>query len=40
MLVGMYSVMADTTPDTSNKNRMAIAVRFVDKNEEGKECIL
>ena len=25
----MYSVMADTTPDTSNKNRLAVPVRYV-----------
>jgi hypothetical protein len=25
----MFSVMADTTPDTSNKDRLAVAVRYV-----------
>jgi hypothetical protein len=28
---GMYSVMADTTPDVSHKDRLAIACRYVDK---------
>ena len=30
---GIYSIMADTTPDTSNKDRLAVAVRYV--NPEG-----
>ena len=28
---GMYSVLADTTPDASHKDRLAIACRYVDK---------
>ncbi|CAB3988890.1 Hypothetical predicted protein [Paramuricea clavata] len=28
----MFSVMADTTPDTSNKDRLAVAVRYVEED--------
>ena len=39
----MFSVMADTTPDTPKKDRLAVAVRYV-KEDQGtyaaKECLL
>ena len=31
---GMYSVMADTTPDVSHKDRLANACRYEDKMRE------
>ena len=37
---GMYSVMADTTPDVSHKDRLAIACRYVDKKGQPRERLL
>lgn len=36
----MSSVMADTSPDTSNTNRLVVAVRYVDENNVPNERIL
>lgn len=30
----MYSVMADTTPDLSNRDQMSVCVRYVDTNSK------
>ncbi len=37
---GMYSVMADTTPDVSHKYRLAITCRYVDANGEPRERLI
>ena len=37
---GIYSVTADTSPDTSNTNRPLVAVRFVDETNSPKERVL
>ena len=37
---GMYSVMADTSPDTSNTDRLVVAVRYVDGTNSPKERVL
>ena len=37
---GMYSVMADTTPDVSHKDRLAIACRYVDKIGQPRERLV
>jgi hypothetical protein len=31
-IAGMFGVMADTTPDVSNKDQLAVAVRYLDTN--------
>ena len=36
----MYSVMADTSPDTSNTDRLVVAVRYVDENNVPNERVL
>lgn len=36
----MYSVMADTTPDLSHKDQMAICVRYVDSKAKVCERLL
>ena len=36
----MYSVMADTSPDTSNTDRLVVAVCYVDKNNVPNERVL
>ena len=36
----MYSVMADTSPDTSNTDRLIVAVRYVDENNVPNERVL
>ena len=36
----MYSVMADTFPDTVNTDRLAIAVRYVNEQNSATEQIL
>ena len=36
----MYSVMADTSPDTSNADRLVVAVRYVDENNVPNERVL
>ena len=36
----MYSVMADTTPDVSHKDRLAIACRYVDKIGQPRERLV
>ncbi|XP_046854179.1 uncharacterized protein LOC124447320 [Xenia sp. Carnegie-2017] len=36
----IYSVMADTSPDTSNADRLVVAVRYVDENNVPNERIL
>ena len=36
----IYSVTADTSPDTSNTNRLAVAVRYVDETNSPKERVL
>lgn len=37
---GMYSVMADTTPDVSHKDRLAVACRYVDANGQPRERLI
>ena len=37
---GIYSVMADTTPDVSTTDRLAVAVRFVDETGTAKERLV
>ena len=37
---GIYSVMADTTPDVSTTDRLAVAVRFVDETGTTKERLV
>ena len=37
---GMYSVMADTTPDVSHKDRLAIACCYVDKMGQPRERLV
>jgi hypothetical protein len=37
---GMYSVMADTSPDTANTDRLAVAVRYVNEENQPKERVL
>lgn len=37
---GMYSVMADTTPDVSHKDRLAIACRYVNEEGEPRERLI
>jgi hypothetical protein len=37
---GMYSVMADTTPDVSHKDRLAIACRYVDAKGQPRERLM
>ena len=37
---GMYSVMADTTPDVSHKDRLAIACWYVDKIGQPRERLV
>ncbi|XP_028418765.1 zinc finger MYM-type protein 1-like [Dendronephthya gigantea] len=36
----MYSVMADTTPDVSHKDRLALACRYVDANGQPRERLM
>ena len=36
----MYSVMADTSLDTSNTDRLVVAVRYVDENNMPNERVL
>jgi len=36
----IFSVMADTTPDISNHDRLAICVRYVNDNGEATERLL
>ena len=36
----MYSVMADTSPDTANTDRLVVAVRYVDKENQPRERVL
>lgn len=36
----IFSVMADTTPDISNKDRLAVCVRYVNDNGEATERLL
>ncbi|KAJ8019083.1 Zinc finger MYM-type protein 1 [Holothuria leucospilota] len=36
----MYAVMADTTPDASNKDRLAVALRYVNESGVVKERLL
>lgn len=37
---GMYSIMADTTPDVSHKDRLAIACRYVDAEGQPRERLM
>ena len=37
---GMFSVMADTTPDVSHKDRLALACRYVNKSGEPTERLI
>ncbi|CAB4046137.1 unnamed protein product, partial [Paramuricea clavata] len=37
---GMYSVMADTSPDTANTDRLVVAVRYVNEENQPKERVL
>ena len=37
---GIYSVMADTSPDSSNTDRLVVAVRYVDEENSPRERIL
>ena len=37
---GMYSVMADTSPDTSNADRLVVAVRYIDEENCPHERVL
>ena len=39
-LAEMYSVMADTSPDTSNTDRLVVAVRYVDEDNVPNERVL
>ena len=36
----MYSVMADTSPDTANTDRLVVAVRYVDEHNSATERVL
>ncbi len=36
----MYSVMADTSPDTANTDRLVVAVRYVDEENSPMERVL
>jgi hypothetical protein len=36
----MFGVMADTTPDISNKDRLAVAVRYLDTNNHPVESLV
>jgi hypothetical protein len=36
----MYSVMADTTPDLSNRDQMSVCVRYVDTNSKVWERLI
>ena len=40
MSAEMYSVMADTSPDTSNTDRLVVAVCYVDENNVPNERVL
>lgn len=37
---GMYSVMADTTTDLSNRDQMSVCVRYVDTNSKVWERLI
>ena len=37
---GMFGVMADTTPDVSNKDQLAVAVRYLDTNDQPVERLI
>ena len=37
---GIYSVMADTSPDSSNTDRLVVAVRYVDEENSPRERVL
>ena len=37
---GIYPVMADLSPDTSNSDRLVVAVRYVDETNSPKERVL
>ena len=37
---GMFGVMADTTPDVSNKDKLAVAVRYLDTNDQPVERLI
>ena len=36
----MYSVMADTSPDHANTDRLVVAVRYVDEHNSATERVL
>jgi len=36
----IFSVMADTTPDISNKDRLAVCIRYINDNGEATERLL
>lgn len=36
----MYSIMADTSPDTANTDRVFVAVWYVNEENEAKERVL
>ena len=36
----MFSVMADTTPDVSNKDQLAVAVRYLDADDKPTERLV
>ncbi|XP_065656431.1 uncharacterized protein LOC136081928 isoform X1 [Hydra vulgaris] len=36
----LFSVMADTTPDISNKNQLAVCIRYIDSNGKANERLL
>ncbi|XP_028414896.1 52 kDa repressor of the inhibitor of the protein kinase-like [Dendronephthya gigantea] len=37
---GMHSVMADTSPDTANTDRLVVAVRYIDEDNHPRERVL
>ncbi|XP_028394403.1 uncharacterized protein LOC114518580 [Dendronephthya gigantea] len=39
-IAGMFGVMADTTPDISNKDQLAVAVRYLDTNDQRVERLI
>jgi hypothetical protein len=39
-IAGMFAVMADTTPDVSNKDQLAVAVRYLVTNNHPVERLV
>ena len=37
---GMYSIMAETTPDVSHKDRHALACKYANDSGQARECLI